>query len=96
VLPIGEAHRDYARSVYEKLLEENIRVELDMSDETLGKKIRAGKTEKIPYLLVIGDKEIEGKMITVESRDKGSLGSMALEQFLERIKKEISTRFATT
>src|SRR5690606_33896905 len=89
ILPIGEAHRDYAQKVFEILNEEGIRVELDQSDEGLGKKIRNAKVVKTPYLLVIGDKEVESETVTVESRNDEKLGAMKLEEFLSRIQREI-------
>ncbi len=92
ILPISEKHLDYAKKVFEELKNSNIRTELDESNETLGKKIRNGKTEKIPYLLVIGDKEIESKTVGVENRDKGQLGAMKLEALVETLKKEITDK----
>ncbi len=86
VLPIGEGHRKYAKEVFETLKENDVRAELDDGDESLGKKIRAGKTEKVPYLLVIGDKELETKTVTVESRDEGNLGQQTIEEFLNSLK----------
>ncbi|MEX2010437.1 MAG: threonine--tRNA ligase, partial [Parcubacteria group bacterium] len=74
VLPIGEKHFTYSLKVLEALQAANIRAEMDASDETLGKKIRNAKTEKVPYSLVIGDKEVEGNKVTVESRDNGNQG----------------------
>ena len=92
VLPIGEGHFTYATEVMDKLKAANIRVELDISDETLGKKIRNTKTEKIPYALVIGDKEVTEKKVTVESRDRGNLGAQTVEELVEAIKKEIQDK----
>ncbi len=92
ILPIGEGHFLYATEVMDKLKEAGIRVELDVSDETLGKKIRNGKSEKIPYLLVIGDKEVADKKVTVESRDAGQLGQMSSEELVEKLKTEIKER----
>ncbi|TAL49232.1 threonine--tRNA ligase [Patescibacteria group bacterium] len=92
VLPIGRAHQEYARKIYTTLLDQNIRAELDDSDETLNKKIRQFKIKKIPYALVIGDKEIESKKVTVESRDKESLGQMSLENLLKKVTKEITEK----
>jgi len=89
ILPIAEAHKEYAKEVFKKLKEENVRAELDDTDESLGKKIRNGKLEKVPYMLVIGDKEKEGRLVMVESRDKGQLGQKTIEDFLEDIKKEM-------
>lgn len=89
VLPISDTHKDYAKEVFEKLKENNIRVELDDSNETLGKKIRQGKLEKIPYLLVLGDKEIEGKKVTIENREKRNEGATSIEEFIIKLKNEI-------
>lgn len=92
VLPIGEAHIEYAKEVFEKLRAEGIRVELDDSNETLGKKIRNTKTEKVFYALVIGDKEIADKKITLESRDSGNLGALSVEELVSKLKEEIRER----
>jgi threonyl-tRNA synthetase len=92
ILPIGEGHFLYATEVMDKLKAANIRVELDVSDETLGKKIRNTKTEKVPYALVIGDKEVTDKKITVESRDSGNLGAQTIEELVEKLKAEIRER----
>lgn len=92
VLPIGEAHFLYATEVMDKLKAAGIRVEFDNSDETLGKKIRNGKQKKIPYLLVVGDKEVEGKTVSVESRDAGQLGAMSADDLVVKLKEEIKER----
>ena len=91
VLPISDKHLEYAREVYKKLLDEGIRVEIDEASESLGKKIREAKQQKIPYLAIVGDKEVESKEITIESR-KGNLGSQKFEVFLDELKKEIKKR----
>jgi threonyl-tRNA synthetase len=88
ILPIAEAHKEYAKTIFEKIKEAGLRVELDDTDESLGKKIRAGKIEKVPYMLVLGDKEKEENQVMIESRDKGQLGQKTIEEFLEDIKKE--------
>ena len=89
ILPIGEGHFQYAEDVFEKLKAENIRVELDDSDESLSKKIRNAKTEKVPYVLVVGDKEIANKTVTIENRNKGKLGESSIEDLIEKLKTEI-------
>jgi len=91
VLPVSEKHNAYAQEVAAALKAANVRVDVDDANESLGKKIRAGKTEKIPYLLVVGDKEVETKTITVESRDGGKSES-SLADFVARVKEEITTR----
>ncbi|OGI90305.1 threonine--tRNA ligase [Candidatus Nomurabacteria bacterium RIFCSPLOWO2_01_FULL_40_15] len=92
VLPIGETHFLYATEIFDKLKAEGIRVELDVSDETLGKKIRNTKMEKIPYALVIGDKELADKKVTVESRDSGNLDAMPIAEFVSKLTEEIRNR----
>lgn len=91
VLPIGEAHFAYAKEVYEKLKAENIRAELDESNESLGKKIRGAKTEKVPYLIVIGDNEVKDNQITVEGRES-KLGTLSIDEFVSKLKDEIKDR----
>jgi len=92
VLSVSEKHANYAREVTEKLKAANIRAELDDSNETLGKKIHNGKTEKVPYLLVVGDKEVEAKNVSVESRDVGKLDAMSIADFISRATEEIKAR----
>jgi threonyl-tRNA synthetase len=92
VLPIAEAHLAYAQEVASALKEKGIRVELDESNETLGKKIRNAKMEKVPYFLVIGDAEVSAREVTLESRDDGKVGSLSIEQLLEKLTKEIAER----
>ncbi len=91
VLPVSEKHNEYAQSIFEKLREGGIRVEIDESNETLGKKVRDAKIQKIPYLLVVGDKEVESKEVTVESRNE-KLGTMPLANFISNIQAEIKER----
>lgn len=87
VLPIGEAHFNYAIKVQERLLDEGIRSELDVSDETLGKKVRNAKTEKVFYTIVIGDSEVKDNKITVEGRES-KLGTLSIDEFVLRLKEE--------
>ncbi len=88
VMPIGENHKEYAGEVFEKLKENNIRAEFHDENESLGKKIRDSKMQKIPYFLVIGDEEISSKQIMVESRDDGKIGEMTTDSFVELIEKQ--------
>ncbi len=92
VLPISEKHVDYCRELVEELEEAGLRVELDDRNEKIGYKIREAQMMKIPYMLVIGDKEKEAKEITVRSRSKGDLGNMDLEEFVEKIKNQIQNK----
>lgn len=97
VLPIGEDHFSFALEVFEKLKAEGIRAEVDVSDETLGKKIRNAKTEKVFYTVVIGDNEVKDGKITVEGRlpaqaGESKLGSMSVDEFVSKVKEEIKAR----
>ncbi len=92
ILPISDKQNEYAEKVFGMLKDAGIRAELDDSNETLGKKIRNATLEKIPYTLVIGDKEIESNTVTVESRDNGKLGALSLEDALTRFKSEIEEK----
>lgn len=92
VLPVSEKHTAYAKEVLETLKAANIRADADDANESLGKKIRAAKTEKIPYLLVVGDQEVEAKTISVDSRDHGKLDAMSVADFITRANEEIKTR----
>jgi threonyl-tRNA synthetase len=91
ILPISEHQKEYADSIYKTLKDSNIRVELDDSNESLGKRIRNTKMQKIPYIIVIGDKEKEAGTITVEGRTE-KLEGITLEKFLEKLEKEIKEK----
>ena len=92
VLPITDKHNEYAKEIYEILRSKSIRVELDDSNENLGKKVRQSKVEKVPYWLVIGDKEVESKTATLESRDSGQLGAFSIQNILEKLETEIKEK----
>ena len=91
ILNIGEAHIAFATEVTELLKKSGVRAELNASNETLGKKIRDGKTQKIPYLLVIGDKEVESKTVTIESAT-GSEKEATPETLRDRLLSDIKNR----
>lgn len=92
VLPISDKHAKYAQEVKAMLEAVNVRVEIDVSSETLGKKIRNAKQEKIPYLLVVGDQETADGTVSVESRDEGKLDAMKVTAFIKRVTEEILAR----
>ncbi len=91
ILPIGEAHQAFAKSVHGQLLAAGIRSELDSSNESLGKKIRAHKQMKVPYLLVIGDAEVAAGTATLESRES-KLGALAIADIVSKLSEEIKAR----
>ena len=92
ILPISEKQLEYAETIAKKLMDADIRFEMKAGTDSLGKRIREGKTQKIPYMLVIGDKEIAANSVGVESRDKGPQGQIDTETFLTSLKEEISSR----
>jgi threonyl-tRNA synthetase len=92
VLPVSDKHHEYGKAVKEALHKAGVRVEFDDASESLGKKIRAAKTEKIPYMIVIGDKEVEANTLTVEKRNGEKLEGVTTSHFVELITKEIKDR----
>lgn len=91
VLPIGEAQFEYAQDVAQQLKDANIRVELDESSESLGKKIRNAKTEKVPYIVVIGEKEQNEGWVMIEDRE-GKQAPYSTEDLISKLKEEIKNR----
>ncbi len=89
ILPISENHITFAKEIHETLKRNGIRAELDSSNDGLGKKVRNAKIEKIPYLLVIGDKEVESQKITAESREDGNVGTLTTEELVSKFLSEI-------
>ena len=75
----------YAKSVCDKLTAAGLRAETDLRSEKIGFKIREAQLEKVPYMVVVGDKDIENNTISIRKRKEGDLGAMTVEQFLEKI-----------
>ena len=92
VIPVSEKSMEYAQGVYDQLKAAGIRTELDRKDEKVGYKIRQAQLEKVPFMLVLGEKEAAEGKITVRSRDKGDLGVADLSAFIADVKKMIETR----
>ena len=92
ILPISEKYIEYAEKVRVALSSAGIRVELDDSNESLGKRIRVAKTEKVPYILVLGEKEVEAGTVTAERRDGAHLDAIPLTEFVATITKEITEK----
>ncbi len=91
VMPITDKQRDYAKEITDKLRKDKVRVELDDRNEKIGYKIREAQLQKVPYMLIIGDKEIESNSVGVRSRKDGDIGSMSFDDFSNKIKEEIET-----
>lgn len=92
ILPIAEKFNDYAEKVKKELEEKDIRVELDGRNETIGKKIREAQLEKVPYMLIVGEKEETTNTVAVRKRGAGDQGAVSTADFIKAITKEISTR----
>ena len=92
VLPISDKYMDYAEKVTKELFDAGIRAEVDTRSEKIGYKIREAQTQKIPYMLVVGQKEAEEGTVSVRSRFAGDEGSSTLDVFMDKIKKEIASR----
>lgn len=91
VLPISDKHLEYANKVKEALQDKEVRVEVDDRAEKIGYKIREAQLQKVPYMLVVGDKEQEAGKVGVRNRKDGDVGAMKLEDFVEKIDEEIKT-----
>lgn len=92
VLPIGERQHEYANEVVKKLQDAGIRVELDDRNEKIGYKIREAQLEKVPYMFILGDKEVEAKTVGVRSRKEGDQGQMPLDEVIKNLLEEIKTK----
>ncbi len=92
IIPLSEKFNDYGKKIFEILEKENLRSELDISNETLSKKIREAELQKIPYILVVGEKEEKSETVAVRQRGKGDLGATKVKDFLAKIKNEIEQR----
>ena len=95
ILPIGDEQMDYAKSVADKMLALGMRVTVDQRNEKIGYKIRAAQLEKVPYMLVVGDKEMNDGTVAVRSRKNVDLGAMPVDEFLTFAKKQIDEKDLT-
>ena len=91
ILTIADRHVNYAKDLMKEMTVKGIRVELDNREEKIGYKIREAQLKKVPYMIIIGDKEVEENKVSMRSRDKGELGSIEKEKFIEKVEEEIKT-----
>lgn len=89
LLPISDSQVEYCQKIKSELMKNKVRVELDDRNEKIGYKIREAQLEKVPYMLVIGDKEVEANTVSVRSRKEGDIGTIKVEEFISKIKYEI-------
>ena len=92
ILPITDNQHKYAHKLQDEYRKEEIRVEVDDRNEKIGYKIREAQLEKVPYMLVVGQKEVEEDLVSVRSRENGDEGNMKVDEFIEKIKKEIKNK----
>ncbi len=92
VLPIAEAHHEYAKEISDTLKQCGVRIETDLRNEKIGYKIREAQLEKVPYMLIVGDKEMEMKAVSVRSRKDGDKGSVSLADFKAELLEEIAEK----
>ncbi len=92
ILPITDKQNEWAEEVLKQLKDSGIRAELNSENETLGKKIRQAELQKTPYLLVVGDKEVQATTVAVRQRGKGDIGQMELDKLVDKLQKEISDK----
>jgi len=89
LLPISDSQVEYCQKIKSELMKNKVRVELDDRNEKIGYKIREAQLEKVPYMLVIGDKEVDANTVSVRSRKEGDIGAIKVEEFISKIKYEI-------
>lgn len=92
VLPVADRHHEYAYELKEKLFSAGIKVEVDDRSEKIGYKIREAQLQKIPYMILVGDRDIENGTVSVRHRKEGDLGAMKLEEFMQMLQEEIDTK----
>jgi threonyl-tRNA synthetase len=92
IVPVSDKHFEYGSGILAALKKAGIRASLDQGNDSMGKKIRNAKVEKVPYVIVIGDKEMEDNTITVESRDEGKFEPVPLANFISKLESMILTR----
>ena len=92
VIPVAEAHAEAAKKIHEALRAQMIRSEIDLTNDSFGKKVRNAKTSRAPYFIILGAKDIEVGKVTLESRDKGQIGQLPFEEVLKRLVEEIRDR----
>ena len=90
ILPVADRHLGYAREVAAKLREAALRVRIDERSESVGKKIHDAEVAKLPYMLVVGDRELEAGQVSVRSHEEGDLGTMSPDEFAARVERAVS------
>ena len=92
ILTISDKQKEYADELVKQFMKEGIRAELDDREEKIGYKIREAQLQKIPYMLIIGEKEVEANAVGVRARKEGDIGQMPVKEFISKIKEEIEEK----
>ncbi|MBI2042745.1 MAG: hypothetical protein HYT21_03315 [Candidatus Nealsonbacteria bacterium] len=92
IINIGSGHKNYAHEVYSRLSENNIRASISDDNLTVSKRIRDAEIQKIPYILVVGDKEVKNESVNVRHYKRGQEGEIKIEKLIERINREIGEK----
>ena len=92
IIPVTEKHLEYAKTIASALEESNIRVEVEEANETLGYKIRKAQMEKVPYMLIVGDKEMKTHTVSIRSRKNGDEGAAPVAMFAANLIREIKSK----
>jgi threonyl-tRNA synthetase len=92
VIPVTDRSHEYASEVHQELINEGFRVSLDRRNEKVGYKIREAQVKKIPYMLIVGDREVDSRQVAVRHREQGDLGSGVLAEFVLKLKKEVAEK----
>ncbi len=96
IIPITDRQHEYARKCYGQLRQASVRVHLDDRSEKIGYKIREAETQKVPYMIIVGDREMENGLVSVRKRRQGDMGQLSIEEFLANIQKEIDEKSLET
>jgi threonyl-tRNA synthetase len=92
VIPVTDRSHEYATEVCEELRNEGFRVSLDLRSEKVGYKIREAQVKKVPYMLIVGDREVENRQVAVRHREQGDLGPGDIAEFILTLKKEVAEK----
>jgi threonyl-tRNA synthetase len=92
LIPITDAQHDYAQQILARLKEEGIRAEIDQRPEKMQSKIRDAQLEKVPYMLVIGGREVDSQTVAVRQRNEQDLGAIKVDEFIAKVKEQITTK----
>jgi threonyl-tRNA synthetase len=94
ILPISEKYQDYAEKIYQRLIQEDIRGFVDNRDEKIGRKIRDAEVSKVPYMIIVGEKEQENQIISVRKHGQGDMGNLTVEAFIQNFKAMLEDIFS--